>query len=468
MERAHTHYDNLKVTRNAPTEVIRAAYRVLAQKYHPDVNPSPDALRVMKIFNEAWDVLSNPTRRAEHDQWIVEQEKLAKSQNSFTNEYSFTADKEKYTYKHEEATSNWQKPTQSARTQNDTTNARPHANSASYSGTAPFENPETPPLNSLARLNVYLGSPYGVVYIGFGIVAILVLALVLIAKTTEIKKDSTSTDIAKPESSSPEQYSQAPPVSSSQAAPKTFSNEEALGAGKPSPDIGGPTKSGIDPLSSYLDYLDSQAEKHKTPSPAKSKPTDGSILDFYANAEASAPSDMDAILAEIHKPAKSSQISTGKENLGWGAYLDYLDSQAEKHKTPSQDNPITPSAKRAENGYLKGERQIFTGGLSSFAVDNSTGSHDAETRFYINGKQVRSMFVRIGTTFTANELAPGTYKMRYKMIINGKPRVFEAKEDFVLSETETETGTRFSRVRVTLYKVKNGNMQTAEIPLDRF
>ncbi len=403
MERAHTHYDNLKVTRNAPTEVIRAAYRVLAQKYHPDLNPSPDALRVMKIFNEAWDVLSDPTRRAEHDQWIVEQEKLAKSRNSFTNEYSFTADNEKYTYKHEEATSNSQKTTQSARTQNDTTNARPHANSASYSGTAPFENSETPRLNSLARLNVYLGSPYGVVYIGFAVVAILVLALVLIAKTTEIKKDSTSTDIAKPESSGPERYSQAPPASSSQAVPKTFSNEEALGAGKTSPDK---VPTFVSSWGDFLDRMDNEkASLDKVPTFV---PYDGVVL------------------------------------------------------------PLTPSAKRAENGYLKGERQIFTGGLSSFTVDNSTGSHDAETRFYINGKQVRSMFVRIGTTFTANELAPGTYKMRYKMIINGKPRVFEAKEDFVLSETETETGTRFSRVRVTLYKVKNGNMQTEEIPLDRF
>ena len=35
MPTIRTHYDNLKVARNAPPEVIRAAYRVLAQKYHP-------------------------------------------------------------------------------------------------------------------------------------------------------------------------------------------------------------------------------------------------------------------------------------------------------------------------------------------------------------------------------------------------------------------------------------------------
>lgn len=69
-EKLHTHYDNLKVTRNAPLEVIKAAYRAMAQKYHPDVNTSPGAERVMKIINEAWDVLSDPVARKKHDQWI--------------------------------------------------------------------------------------------------------------------------------------------------------------------------------------------------------------------------------------------------------------------------------------------------------------------------------------------------------------------------------------------------------------
>jgi hypothetical protein len=69
----HTHYDNLKVTRKAPPEVVRAAYRVLAQRYHPDVNPSPDAARIMKAINVAYAVLSDPQRRAEHDAWIKDQ-----------------------------------------------------------------------------------------------------------------------------------------------------------------------------------------------------------------------------------------------------------------------------------------------------------------------------------------------------------------------------------------------------------
>jgi len=75
MERVRTHYDNLRVARDAPAEVIRAAYRALAQKHHPDINQAPDAEHVMKMLNEAWAVLGDPARRAEHDRWIAEQER---------------------------------------------------------------------------------------------------------------------------------------------------------------------------------------------------------------------------------------------------------------------------------------------------------------------------------------------------------------------------------------------------------
>ena len=129
------------------------------------------------------------------------------------------------------------------------------------------------------------------------------------------------------------------------------------------------------------------------------------------------------------------------------------------------DKAVVP---KPANGYLKGDKQSFAGGLSSFTIDNTTGGNDAEVRLYLNGIQVRSMFVRVGTKFTAEKLAPGTYKMRYKITSIGKPRVYEAKEQFVLSETKTENGTRFSRMTVTLFTVKDGNMQTEEVPLDKF
>lgn len=69
-----THYDILKVVRDAPVDVIKASYRIMSQKYHPDRNPAPDALAIMTRINQAWDVLRDPERRATHDRWIAKQE----------------------------------------------------------------------------------------------------------------------------------------------------------------------------------------------------------------------------------------------------------------------------------------------------------------------------------------------------------------------------------------------------------
>lgn len=75
MAKIHTHYDNLKVSRHAPQEVIRAAYKALSQKYHPDKNPGDErAARIMAIVNTAYNILSDPVRRKEHDEWIVSEE----------------------------------------------------------------------------------------------------------------------------------------------------------------------------------------------------------------------------------------------------------------------------------------------------------------------------------------------------------------------------------------------------------
>lgn len=75
MARIHTHYDNLKVARDAPPEVIRAAYRTLSKKYHPDHHPdNPESIRIIQLINSAYDVLSDPVRRQEHDRWIAREE----------------------------------------------------------------------------------------------------------------------------------------------------------------------------------------------------------------------------------------------------------------------------------------------------------------------------------------------------------------------------------------------------------
>ena len=80
MPRVHSHYENLRVARNAPPEVIRAAYRALSQRYHPDLNPGDaDAARVMSLLNVAYATLSDAVRRQEHDEWLAAMEASAES-----------------------------------------------------------------------------------------------------------------------------------------------------------------------------------------------------------------------------------------------------------------------------------------------------------------------------------------------------------------------------------------------------
>lgn len=60
-------YKVLQVDSEAEDEVIQAAYRRLAQKYHPDVAPGPEAAARMAAINAAWEILRDPARRASHD-----------------------------------------------------------------------------------------------------------------------------------------------------------------------------------------------------------------------------------------------------------------------------------------------------------------------------------------------------------------------------------------------------------------
>ena len=73
-----TYYDVLQVERDASPERVRAAYRKLAQKYHPDKMPgNANAVRAMAAINAAYEVLSDAHRRAEHDLWIRRAERPA-------------------------------------------------------------------------------------------------------------------------------------------------------------------------------------------------------------------------------------------------------------------------------------------------------------------------------------------------------------------------------------------------------
>ena len=64
------YYEILEVSPNASYEVIEKAYRTLAKKYHPDIQPRDKLYWTevnFKEITEAYDVLSNPTLRKDYD-----------------------------------------------------------------------------------------------------------------------------------------------------------------------------------------------------------------------------------------------------------------------------------------------------------------------------------------------------------------------------------------------------------------
>jgi len=62
------YYQILGISPDAETPDIKVAYRKLARKYHPDLNPEADAEARFKDVAEAWEVLKDKDRRAEYDE----------------------------------------------------------------------------------------------------------------------------------------------------------------------------------------------------------------------------------------------------------------------------------------------------------------------------------------------------------------------------------------------------------------
>ncbi|MCT7467235.1 DnaJ C-terminal domain-containing protein [Aliarcobacter cryaerophilus] len=62
-------YETLEVSENASADEIKKAYRKLARKYHPDVNKDPKAEEKFKEINAAYEVLSDPQKKQQYDQY---------------------------------------------------------------------------------------------------------------------------------------------------------------------------------------------------------------------------------------------------------------------------------------------------------------------------------------------------------------------------------------------------------------
>ena len=89
-----TLYEILEVSETASSEVIEKAYKVLAKKYHPDLQTPANRVQAekkMKEINEAYDILNNEQKRKEYDDELARKRELSNmkdNQQATTNTYT--------------------------------------------------------------------------------------------------------------------------------------------------------------------------------------------------------------------------------------------------------------------------------------------------------------------------------------------------------------------------------------------
>ena len=409
MARSHTYYDNLKVSRDAPDSVIRAAYRALAQQCHPDKNlNSAEAARVMKLINGAYAVLSDPAKRLEHDAWITLQEGIAR-------------------------------PTASSSA------SEPPSAPATQQSSRRWPEQDLKPLKWVAAVFV---------------VGLVLNYLYKPGQQSSRAVTTASTSRQQPVPAVKPTFDPAPAreVEPSKPAGPWGSGDQALAdAGQPIASEAGTAKKWSEIANSPDFTALSDEEK------------DAVRSSYFARVVAPqvAPDQLEATRKDFEKRTgygrrSASASKQGRLNIQPKGFVEFngdLDSPGE---TKAELGPLTRS------GYLPNARRAAGGGLSTFAVDNTNGDRGAEVRLYLGGRkpEVRGFYVKQGDKFTAKSLSPGAYVMRYRFI--GSEATFEADKQFVLTEAETERGRRFSNVTVMLSRQRDGNLSTKVVRPEEF
>lgn len=76
-------YEILHISQDAPVEIIKLAYKGLAQKYHPDRYKGDDANEIMVKIREAYETLIDPVKRKNYDSFLAEQARRKQHQEEY-------------------------------------------------------------------------------------------------------------------------------------------------------------------------------------------------------------------------------------------------------------------------------------------------------------------------------------------------------------------------------------------------
>ena len=94
---AQTPYEVLSVKPDASADEIRKVYRKLAKEFHPDLNPGkPAAEERFKAVSAAYDLLSDPEKRARYDRGEIDESGAERPQRSYYRGYAEGTQGRKY------------------------------------------------------------------------------------------------------------------------------------------------------------------------------------------------------------------------------------------------------------------------------------------------------------------------------------------------------------------------------------
>ena len=103
------YYELLGIKKNASVEEIKKAYRDMVKKYHPDINKSNDASKIMISLNEAKETLLDENKRKEYDNLLNEIKHSKQYTTSKKNEKTYTEKTKEYKESYSESyVTRWQ------------------------------------------------------------------------------------------------------------------------------------------------------------------------------------------------------------------------------------------------------------------------------------------------------------------------------------------------------------------------
>lgn len=475
-----THYDNLKISEDAPIEVIKSAYRALALKHHPDRSDDKlESERIMKIINDSYSVLSDPTKRARHDKWILEKSKENDlSKFNFPNTYILAEVKEIKT------------------TQTHSKNSR---------------------LKSLIETrdvhDVFVKEK--ITFLQIFMLMISVIFLVVLYLNFDEKWDSDSLIIISI-------FSIFATIAffknggliigyvSSVLKPGLFFHEDFLLRIRPFKiyywPIGKIQYFRRDDEVWNGEFLSTtfvftvSGKDHSFTTADRQNADIFEVLFKRCLANKILSKNEDAYVLERNSPDKiigvdrpwpgKAVFSTIKYFL-LGVYplvivfffmynINFSKERLTENQKTSTPEQVETTQKAVSldplgkpwplySNYIDGYEKLNSDGRSTVTIDNSKNDSDIYLKLVYHNtndeKTVRHCFIKLGGKFVIVDLKPGFYSIKYQVISTGE--VFKS-EGFDLRETKTREGVKFSEVSLTLFKVRDGNFNTKRISPDEF